>query len=75
MDNAVLDAGTGEFYTADILADGLYRVGMVNSDTTAVSGVITDENSDPIHAATVYLEGVNYGYQQVVITDASGSFS
>jgi len=73
-DDATLDSSDA-FYTADLFAGGLYRVGEVSSDTVAITGRVTYDNGSSIPGATVYINGTDYGYQQVVTTASGGTFS
>jgi hypothetical protein len=64
-------------FSATVTQPGYYRVGQVVAAKPATGTLLYQTSTGTVPAAgvTVYLTGSNYGYQQVVVTDAQGQFS
>lgn len=67
---------TASFPAYVVSADkaGFWRVGQAVAATT-ISGIVRYADATPAAGVTVYVNGANYGYQQVAVTDTTGAYS
>jgi len=74
-----LDPSGYAAFKATVDQAGLYRVGSVLTgigiDVTEVTGTVSYLDASPAAGVTVYATGSDYGYQQIVTTDDTGSFT
>lgn len=64
-------------YTGTISRPGIWRVGLKNTvaDLTEISGLVAYNDGSPAAGVTVYVNGVDYAYQNQTTTNGNGRFT
>lgn len=71
----VLDPTNGNYFSAAVTQPGYYRVGKA-VPAQPVTGTLTySDGTTPAAGVTVHATGGDYGYQQVLVTNAQGQFT